>query len=290
MRPSFRPLFLFCAAVCLMSVCRCGILVYPGQPGLVTNGYSKIDMEDLEEEGLYVYEATYDNRPDGKGVGTLVTKLYPGAMTYTSNVRTNMDGSVYREKGQYNGALVEMISIPSLNQVIVPPNGTVQFFLTYATSLNEVDDRNIAEESLFSHRMMTPMLSDRAYAHRKMLWDLMKAGTLTRSGSLMYDVASVSLNAEKFVPSHSVTVETTIMQTGMRTNLGPGVRGEMIHFLEEKFPTGFKGVALLNLKGVESALPMNVGMHSLKTAAAAGIQVIQQGRPAIEAMAKRLSN
>ena len=55
----------------------CGIVNYPGQPGMVTNNFNKLDFEYLDEPGLFVYETTYDNRAGGSGVGAVVTKLYP---------------------------------------------------------------------------------------------------------------------------------------------------------------------------------------------------------------------
>ena len=76
-----RTLFLCLAAFAVVGLSGCGMAVYPGQPGMVTNGYSKIDLENLDAEGLWVYEVVYDNRAGGKGVGAIVTKLYPGAQT-----------------------------------------------------------------------------------------------------------------------------------------------------------------------------------------------------------------
>src|SRR5690242_1796241 len=78
----------------ILGLSRCGIVTYPGQPGMATNNYSKIDAEYLDAAGLFFYEVSYDNRPKGVGVGAIVTKLYPGARTYTSNVRTNADGTL----------------------------------------------------------------------------------------------------------------------------------------------------------------------------------------------------
>src|SRR6476620_10496151 len=112
---------LFNAMAFSLVLSNCAIQNYPGQPGVRTNGFAKIDMETVDESGLWVYEVTYDNSPTGGGVEQIVTKLYPTSYTYTSNVRTNSDGTTYRHKFPDKGARIEMISIPKDGTIIMPP-------------------------------------------------------------------------------------------------------------------------------------------------------------------------
>ena len=85
----------------------CGLVGYPGQAGMATNGYSKIDMEFLDASGLWTYEVSYDNREGGAGVTAIISRLYPGALTYTSNSRSGPDGTHYRHKEPYQGSTVQ---------------------------------------------------------------------------------------------------------------------------------------------------------------------------------------
>jgi hypothetical protein len=266
----------------------CGIASYPGQPGLVTNNYSKIDLEDLETEGLYVYEVSYDNTPNGAGVGAIVTKLYPGAQTNTSNVRTNADGTTYKVKGQYNGAVVEMISLPAQNQIMLPTNTTVRLMTSYANSLDEIDDINKAEADLLTGTKLT----ESAVQMKKMRWDLLKAARFTANGSLSYEVTAIELDKQKFVPSKTISVETSVLQNGIKTSLDSKLRTEAAQFLEANFPKGFKGIAKVYLKGVNDPMPLPIGLHTPKTAEAAGIHVLRNVRPEVmkatlEKIAKR---
>jgi len=269
---------LFCALqlfllVGVLFLSGCGIAVYPGQPGVVTNGSAKIDLENLDESGLYVYEVAYDNSKGGKGVGAIITKRYPNAKTYTSNVRTNSEGTVYRAKGAYQGAKVEMISIPSLNQILVAPDSTVAMLIEYTASVDEVDDRNLAEEGLFADVMPAP-LSAVARAARKFRWDLMRAGSLTASGNLSYEIASLKLGNAQFTPSKPVKLETNLIQTAVRTDMTAAIREEAKQFLENNFPKGFSGKVSVNVKGTSQPVEISLGLHSLKTAAAAGKKII----------------
>ncbi|MCX6131006.1 MAG: hypothetical protein NTX25_18350 [Proteobacteria bacterium] len=121
----------------------CAIQNYPGQPGVRTNGFAKIDMETVDESGLWVYEVSYDNSEKGGGLEQVVTKLYPGALTYTSNVRGNADGSLYRHKFPYKGAAIQMIWLPKSNTILMPPDSQVVLVVDYEKSLDEIDDRNL---------------------------------------------------------------------------------------------------------------------------------------------------
>ncbi|MEZ4749646.1 MAG: hypothetical protein R3B54_03170 [Bdellovibrionota bacterium] len=152
----------------------CGVSQYPGQPGVLTDKHSKLDIETLAGDGLYTYEASYDNRLNGPGMGAIVTKYYPGALTYTSSVRTNADGSLYRVKGAYKGARVEMISLPQQNQILLPPESTVLLFAEYELSVDEVDAQNLAEADLFTPSWRKLSRIAKQAAEMKLAW--LKAG------------------------------------------------------------------------------------------------------------------
>ncbi len=252
----------------------CGIKIYPGHPGFMTHDYSKIDTEFLSEEGLYVYETSYDNRASGSGVGAIITKLYRGVQTFTSNVRGNDDGTVFRHKAQYDGAEVQMISLPQQGQLILTPNSTIAIIAETEFSLDEVDDQNIAEQNIFNppKNLLSPTgLKLKTFAFRALV-----AGRLLPSGALSYDVMAVDLGKEKFVPSESIRVETNFFQNGIRANISKSILSDFVKFLEEKFPQGYKGQIQFHLKGVTKPLHLTLGLHTIKTAEASGITVIRQ--------------
>ncbi len=255
----------------------CGMRSYPGQPGMTTDSYSKVNMEDLEAEGLYVYEVTYDNHAGGTGVGAILTKLYPGAQTYTSNVRTNADGTLYYNKVNYNGAVTEMISIPQENQIILPPNSTVQLLMDYSTSMDEIDDKNTAEQAIFAPNPppAKPLLGSQALQRVKARFDLLRAARLTNRGTLAYEIDSIGLADKTFVPTQPVNVETSFLQNGIQTDVTSAIRADAVTFIEANFPKGFKGVVNLNVKGSTTPLQFTMGIQTLKTAAAAGIKITQ---------------
>jgi len=258
----------------LLFLSACGVSVYPGQPGMVTNSYAKIDIENLDAEGLWVYEVVYDNSDGGKGVGAIVTKLFPGAQTYTSNVRTNEDGTLYRTKAAYNGAEVQMIAVPSLNQIHLSPNSKVQFLVEYATSLDEVDDKSIAEADIFKPVSFLSVLTEKAFKHRLFLQSLIQAAKVTRSG-LAYEVMAADFKDTKFTPTTPILVEANLAHTGLRTNLTTSGKQELVTFMEKNFPKGYKGPVQLHLKNSPLPLEVTFGIHSMKTAEAAGYKIIK---------------
>jgi len=251
----------------------CGIVVYPGQPGMVTNSFNKLDFEYLDEPGLFVYETVYDNRAGGSGVGAVVTKLYPQAKTYTSNVRTNSDGTLYRSKIEYEGAQIQMISVPNLGQVNLSPNHQLMFFVDYAVSLDETDDKNIAELQLFKQAEPSQEMSARAYETKKMRWDLLKAGNLLPNGNLAYDISGVELKQIKFVPSQVVSVETSFFGNAIKAQLNPQVKSEFAQFIESNFPKGYKGPVNIYVKGSPDPILMSLGINTLKTLESSGVKV-----------------
>lgn len=269
----------------------CGIVSYPGQPGVVTNGYAKIDIENLTDDGLYVFEAVYDNRPGGKGVGALITKLYPKAATYTSNVRTNADGTLYRVKGQYEGAEVQMISIPSIQQVHLSPQSKVGMMIQYESSLDEVDDRNLSEEGIFKMSLGPIQLRPEAIALKRFRWDLMRAGRLLPNGQVAYEIMAMELAGKKFVPHKSIVVETNFLQNSLRTNITKEGREEAARFLESYFPKGYSGPAQIYLKGATSPLTLKIGLNTIKTAEASGMKIIHNASESLaEEVLKRFQS
>lgn len=258
----------------VVGLSSCGVSKYPGQPGVVTNGYSRVDLEDLEEDGLFIYEVSYDNRPGGPGVGAIVTKLYPNAKTYTSNVRTNADGTLYRTKGQYDGAEVQMIALPQQNQIMLSPNHRLQLFVEYDISLDEIDDRNVAEEGLFKPSPVVTWTS-RALERARLKWKLLRAGNLSANGSLSYEVVAVELGGQKYTPAKPLQIETSFLQNAIRTNMDQAQRKEAALFVEKNFPKGYKGTVRFHLKGSTIPLEMKLGVHSVSTLKNNGKSVIE---------------
>jgi hypothetical protein len=260
------------ALACSLLLSNCAIQNYPGQPGVRTNGFAKIDMETVDESGLWVYEVTYDNSPNGGGVEQIVTKLYPTAYTYTSNVRTNMDGTTYRHKFPYKGGKIEMISIPKEGTIILPPDNQIQLLVDYDISMDEIDDRNLSEEGLFGR--------PQAYVARiaeqtRMKWNLLKAGEFV-AGKLNYAISKVRLNKEELdFSAEPVRLSTTISQTGVMLNITAQHKQKMRAFLNEKFPKGYQGeVELVLIDG--TSFKVHLGLNTIETAKAAGKKVVIQ--------------
>ena len=265
----------------------CGVSQYPGQPGRATDNYSKIDLENLDSDGLWVYEAVYDNAQKGKGVGAILTKLYPGALTYTSNVRTNADGTLYFHKGEYAGAELQMISLPESGVIHLAPNSKVQLLIQYATSLNEMDARNKLEEGLFSGggAGRFSALSQLGTRLMQFRFDLFRATHLTRAGKLAFDLTAVDLGEKKFVPSQTVHAQTSFYLNSLQLDLSQSVRAEAMQFLETNYPKGYQGKVRLHLKGAALPLEWEIGLHTLTTARAAGLRISNDGT---EELAKRI--
>lgn len=261
----------------------CGVLFYPGQSGMQTNQYSKIDLEDLQPEGLYVYESVYDNSSRGQGVGAIITKLYPGAKTYTSNARSNEDGTFYRHKAQYAGAVLQMISIPATGQVYLPPNSQIQLFLEYDASLSEHDDKNLSEEFLFHPKGTSTGRAPGKASTAFVLWNTLRAGTWERGG-LSYSIEAVDLGGIKFVPEGTVKVQTNLFMNSLNMNLSSGVKASALQFLETNYPKGYKGDVLFYVKGKSEPIVWHLGLHSLKTAAAKGIQIIHTTQDRVQSL------
>jgi hypothetical protein len=250
---------------------NCAIQTYPGQPGVRTNGFAKIDMETVDEAGLWVYEVTYDNSPTGDGVEQIVTKLYPTALTYTSNVRTNADGTHYRHKFPYKGARIEMISIPKDGTIIMPPDSQVQIMVDYDISMDEIDDRNLSEEGLFTRPQA---FVERLAAQTRMKWDILRAGQFTE-GRLHYTIGKVRLGQEELEFGAPIKLSTTLSQSGVLLNATAEQKQKMRAFINEKFPKGYNGpVELILTDG--TSFKTHLGLNTIETAKAAGKKIVIQ--------------
>ena len=249
----------------------CAIQNYPGQPGVRTNGFAKLDLETVDESGLWVYEVTYDNSPTGDGVEQVVTKLYPNALTYTSNVRTNSDGTTFRHKFPYKGAKVQMISIPKDGTIILPPDSEVVVLVDYDISMDEVDDRNLSEEGLFTR----PAFAEKMLEQTRMRWNLLKAGEFA-NGKLNYSIGRVRMNKEELDFSQDpIKLSTTLSQTGILMNLSTNHKQKMRSFINEKFPKGYQGeVELVFVDG--TSFKLNLGLNTIETAKASGKKIVIQ--------------
>ncbi len=249
----------------------CGIQNYPGQPGVRTNGFAKLDLETVDESGLWVYEVSYDNSATGDGVEQVVTKLYPNAQTYTSNVRTNSDGTTFRHKFPYKGAKVQMISIPKDGTIILPPDSEVVVLVDYDMSMDEVDDRNLSEEGLFTR----PAFAEKMLEQTRKRWNLLKAGEFA-NGKLNYSIGRVRMNKEELDFSQDpIKLSTTLSQTGILMNLSSMHKEKIRSFINEKFPKGYLGdVELVFVDG--TSFKVNVGLNTIETAKASGKKIVIQ--------------
>jgi hypothetical protein len=252
----------------------CGVVLYPGQPGMVASSFVKLDLEILEEPGLYVYEAVYDNTSSGQGVSAVITKLYPKAQTYTTNVRTNADGTLFRVKAQYNGAEIQMVSMPQQNQIYLNPSHQIAFLIDYENSIDEIDDKNIAEENLFKPSMIDSLMS-KSFETKRMKWQLIKAARFLPNGNLGYEVTALQLGQFKFTPSQSINLETSLAQNAIKTTLTPEMKQEFSQFLEANFPKGYRGKVDFYVKESVNPISFNLGVNTLKTAEASGLKVIK---------------
>lgn len=285
---SFKRMFF---VLLVMGTAGCGMYNYPGQPGVRTNDFSKLDMEDLEDDGLYVYEASYDNTAKtGKGVGALITRRYPTALTYTSNARVNSEGTLYRAKLEYQGSRIEMISIPSINQVMMPPDSTVWGWLYYDTSMDEIDDRNMNEEGIFVTQDPEKLL-ERGIKNIKQKYDLIRLGKLDLvRGQLSYDIKAVKFAGTTYKPAANIGISTNLSLSSIHSNVSLDTKKSFASFLETNFPKGFKGkLSLVLADGTEYEVNTMIGVHTAKTAKNAGMNVIIKTTRELEEIASRYS-
>lgn len=252
----------------------CGVVLYPGQPGMVSSSFVKLDLEILEEPGLFVYEAVYDNTSSGRGVSAVITKLYPKAQTYTTNVRTNADGTLFRVKAQYNGADIQMVSMPQQNQVYLNPSHQLGFLVDYETSIDEIDEKNVAEENLFKPSLIDS-LRPQSFETKRMKWQIIKAARFLPNGNLGYEITSLQMGQLKFFPSQPISLETSLAQNSIKTTLNADMKQEFSQFLETNFPRGYRGKVDFYVKDSLQPLSFNLGVNTFKTAEAGGLKIIK---------------
>lgn len=238
----------FCLGIGLVS---CGIQNYPGQPSVKTNGFAKLDLETVDEVGLWVYEVSYDNGIDGKGVEQIVTKLYPNAQTYTSNSRTNADGTLYRHKFAYKGAKIQLISLPKEGTILMPPDSEVMILVDYDKSMDEVDDRNLNEDDLFQAPAAMLASAQEALSLR---WRLLKLGQF-QEGKLHYRIDRIVLGKETLDFSlDPLRFSTSLSQTGVTLQTTRQQKLKAREFINSKFPKGYQGDVMFELGDGESIM------------------------------------
>ncbi len=259
----------------------CGLVTYPGQPGIKTSGVSKIDVEFVTDEGLYVYEARYDNGETGKGISQILTLAYPNALTFTSNVRTNADGSLYRTERQYLGAQVEMLVYPKKKEIQIPTGSKVALLLDSELSVDEVDSRNLSEESIFAPAPVPqpePRPQPQPPTLRKgnlleLRWQLLRAARWSRTGHLHYQIEGIHLGDKTWTPLEALSFQTNLAQNGLQVTVSEASRKSFVEFVETNFPSGFSGPVGIKLHGVTQAVRLPVGIHTLNTVKAIGFKV-----------------
>jgi len=266
----------------LTTLSSCGFRHYPGQPGIVTDGYSKISYEMLSEDGLFIYETTYDNRPGKAGVESVVTKLHPGARTYTSNARTNFHGTKYITKDEYLGAVVQMIYLPPTNELILPSDSKVMVIVDNASSMDEVDHSNKAEQSMFQVASrwtgFGAALSRESAKFIQTKFNLLRAGKMDSSGRLTYTVTKVQMGSHQFVPNRPITVQTNLTQSGVLSSLTEDQKQHIVSFIETHFPKGFSGEVQFFVTGSPAPISFLLGLNTVRTLENKGARVRRVSR------------
>jgi len=250
-----------------------------------TKDFSKIDHESLDEFGLWMINVTYDNTKEGKGTSAIMTYLFRGAQTYTSNVRTNADGTIYRFKNNPKGASLQAIALPQQNTVIVPEDSIVIMFGGIEISLDEVDDSNLAEQNVFSRSFAQ---SKKAYQFAKTRYQWMKAGSFNAHGHLDYEIESATLGDKVLKFVKPIFVSTNVIGTSSSNSIDGSVRKQIMDFVETHFPKGFSGKARLQLKGQDELIDFPLKLNTLKTLQESGVSVQRLPRPQVEKLAERM--
>lgn len=224
---------------------HCAVAKYPGQPGVRTNGFAQIEREFVDADGLWTFEVVYDNSIGGKGHIATITKLYPGAKTFTSNARSNGHGSFYRHKYPYEGAKIQAIYLAKTDQMIIPEGSKVVSIIDAKLSVNEIDDRNVNEEGIFSSLPERPKVVN--LDNIKSDLAMLRSGTLSSSGTLGYNLAALHLGDQHFRFDTPVYVEAAIYQQGLATNLSRSAKAALLAWFNDKFPSGYAGEVTFEL-------------------------------------------
>jgi hypothetical protein len=142
----------------------------------------------------------------------------------------------------------------------------------YDISMDEIDDRNLSEEGLFSRPQS---YIERVAEQTRMKWDILRAGQFM-SGKLHYAIGKVRLaNEELDFGTAPIKLSTTLSQTGVLVNVSAEQKQKMRAFINEKFPKGYQGaVELILIDG--TSFKTHLGLNTLETARAAGKKVIIQ--------------
>ncbi len=254
----------------------CGLYHYPGQPGAKTNSYAKIELEYLDGFGLWIYEASYDNSKEGEGVAAIITKLIKNATTFTSSVRTNMDGTLYRSKASYEGAEIQMISLPRQKTVILSPQSKVNILVSVETSFDEIDDRNLAEEGIFKKKIQSVAdYSHKAYEFVTKKINLLQVADISPTGQLSYTIASMKLGPQKIVFKTPIEIMTNFLQTSITAHINEQAQVELERLLDDYFPNGYSGSIDFYLKDKEIPLAFNLSLHTRRSLKNNGVIVIE---------------
>lgn len=232
-----RRYLLLGALVALLS--HCAVAKYPGQPGVRTNGFAQIEREFIDADGLWTYEVVYDNSIGGRGHIASITKLYPGAKTFTSNARSNGHGSFYRHKYPYEGAQIQAIYLAKTDRMIIPEGSKVVSIIDAKLSVNEIDDRNINEEGIFGTLPERPKVVN--LSNIKSDLAMLRSGTLSAAGTLSYNLAALHLGDQQFRFDTPVYIEASIYQQGLATSLSRAAKAALLSWFNEKFATGYEG-------------------------------------------------
>lgn len=273
----------FLAGLIAILATGCGIELYPGQPNVRTDNFAKIDYEIVDDLGLWVYETSYDNTYEAAGVSAVITKLYPGYKHGTSSTRQNEHGTVYRHKSDYEGAEIQMISLPNIEQIIIPRGSQVFAAISFEVSNDEIDHNNVIEGSRWAQKMtdLVTSLSNAAAKIKKFRWGLIKAAQMSANGDLNYEVTALQIGDRKFIPSESVSVTTNLSQSYVRVDLNDKLKTEFVQFFDKHFPTGYKGDVGIHLAEKHNAQPLNikVGINTIHSLKKQGKKVVENASP-----------
>lgn len=253
----------------IFALTGCAIGQYPGQPGVKTNGSATLDKEILDDDGLWIYETTYDNSEKGDGVTSVVTKLFENVYTYSSNARSNGHGTFYKHKLPYNGSKIQSIYLPKLDELIIPPESKVVIILGLELSETEIDDRNISEENIFNR--LSP-LSSKALQSLQSNFEILKAGELGKSGSLLYKIKDIILKDKKYSFEEIPTINTSIFQNGLTIDLDQNEKKELKNWFESEFPGGYKGAVKVVLKN-DKVISKYISINTLETLKKSGKKI-----------------
>jgi hypothetical protein len=165
-----------------------------------------------------------------------------------------------------------MISIPKDGMIIMPPDSQVQLLVDYDVSMDEIDDRNLSEEGLFTKPQA---FVERVTEQTRMKWNILKAAQFI-DGKLHSAISKVRLtNEELDFETAPIKLSTTLSQSGVVLNINAEHKEKMREFLNKKFPKGYQGaVELVLIDG--TSFKTYLGLNTIETAKAAGKKIVIQ--------------